>query len=121
MERVVIYRLGSLGDTIAALPCFHLIERAFPDAQRLVLTNVPVSNKAAPLEVILRDGGFIHGSIAYPRGTRDAVALLRLARRLRRTGADTLVYLGGSRGLAAATRDVMYFRLQPDHRRSNDG
>jgi len=49
VERVLIYRLGSLGDTVAALPCFHLIERAFPDAERLVLTNVPVSTKAAPL------------------------------------------------------------------------
>jgi heptosyltransferase-3 len=110
MGRVIIYRLGSLGDTVAALPCFHLIERAFPDAERLVLTNVPISGKAPPLEIILRDGGFIHGSVAYPVGLRDPVALVRLAHKLRRHGADTLVYLTASRGLTAAWRDVAYFK-----------
>ena len=111
MERVIIYRLGSLGDTVAALPCFHLIRRSFPDAERLVLTNVPVSKKAAPLETILREGGLVHGSIAYPLGLRDPVALVRLARNLRRQGADTLVYLADRRGLTTAWRDVAYFKL----------
>lgn len=110
-DRVVIYRLGSLGDTIAALPCFHLIERAYPDAERLVLTNVPVSSKAAPLEVILRDGGFIHGAIPYPVGMRDPRALGRLGRTLRGLGTDTLIYLAAARGLNVARRDVAYFRL----------
>ncbi len=112
MERIVIYRLGSLGDTIAALPCFHLIERSFPNAERLVLTNVPVSRKAAPLEVILREGGFIHGAIPYPVGLRSPVALARLAGRLRRLNASTLVFLAASKGSVAATkRDVAFFRV----------
>jgi ADP-heptose:LPS heptosyltransferase len=111
MEKVLIYRLGSLGDTVAALPCFHLIERSFPDAERHVLTNVIVSSKAAPLEVILREGGFIHGSIAYPIGVRNPIALGRLALKLRRHGARTLVYLAESRGLATARRDVAFFRF----------
>jgi ADP-heptose:LPS heptosyltransferase len=110
-SRVIIYRLGSLGDTVAALPCFHLIEQAFPDRERLVLTNVPVSSKAAPLEIILKDGGFIHGSIAYPLGLRDPVGLCRLARQLRQLQADTLVYLAESRGLSTTWRDIAYFRL----------
>jgi heptosyltransferase-3 len=110
-DTVVIYRLGSLGDTVAALPCFHLIERAFPESERVVLTNVPVSSKAAPLEVILKEGGFIHGAIPYPVGLRDPRALGRLARRLRAQGATTLVYLAASRGLAAAWRDAAFFRL----------
>jgi heptosyltransferase-3 len=111
VRRVIIYRLGSLGDTVAALPCFHLVEQAFPNAERLVLTNVPVSSKAAPLEIILKDGGFIHGSIPYPIGLRDPRALLRLMRELRHQDADTLVYMAASRGLASARRDVTYFRL----------
>jgi len=111
VDRVVIYRLGSIGDTVAALPCFHLVARAFPDAERLVLTNVPVSGKAAPLESILLAGGLIHGSIAYPLGMRDPVALARLGNELRRLNSDTLIYMAASRGLATAWRDVGYFRL----------
>lgn len=30
VRRVLVYRLGSLGDTLIALPSLHLIERAFP-------------------------------------------------------------------------------------------
>ena len=30
VRRVLVYRLGSLGDTLIALPSFHLIARAFP-------------------------------------------------------------------------------------------
>ena len=45
-ERILIYRLGSLGDTVVALPCFHLIARKFPHAERVLLTNFPVHAKA---------------------------------------------------------------------------
>ena len=46
VRKVLIYRLGSLGDTVVALPCFHLIERTFPGAERVLLTNFPVHAKA---------------------------------------------------------------------------
>ena len=62
-QPIVIYRLGSLGDTIVALPCFHAITRAHPGAERIVLTNFPVSAKAAPLEGIL--GGSGHPASAF--------------------------------------------------------
>lgn len=108
---VIIYRLGSLGDTVVALPCFHAIRRAFPDRRLLCLTNVPVSSKAAPLAAILRAGGFIDDVIDYPVGTRSPLALARLAWRLRATGADTLIHLAESRGLDALRRDLAFFRL----------
>lgn len=108
---VVIYRLGSLGDTIVALPCFHAIKAAFPDHQRIVLTNFPVSQKAAPLQDILQEGGLIDGAIAYPVGTRRISDLLRVRGALRRTGARTLIYLGGGGGLPRTLRDKAFFRL----------
>jgi ADP-heptose:LPS heptosyltransferase len=110
-DTLIIYRLGSLGDTVVALPCFHRIERRFPDHRRIVLTNFPVSSKAAPIEAILTQGGFIHGAIAYPLGTRSPRHLLRLVRSIRALRAETLVYVGGGRGVAAAYRDVLFFRL----------
>ena len=109
--RIVIFRLGSLGDTVVALPCFHRIAQAFPDAERLVLTNVPVSSKAAALEVILTPSGLIHGAIAYPVGLRSLAGLWRLRGTLRATGARTLVYLSPVRPAAAIRRDRLFFRL----------
>jgi len=111
LEPVVIFRLGSLGDTVVALPCFHAIMRAFPDRERLVLTNVPVSSKAAALEIILSAGGFIHGAIDYPVGLRSIGGLWRLFLRLRATKAKTLVYLSPVRSAKAISRDRLFFRI----------
>ena len=110
-ERIVIYRLGSLGDTVVALPCLHAIETAFPDAERVMLTNIPVSAKAAPLEAILGGSGLVHRFIAYPVGTRALRALMTLRKTLRALDAHTLIYLTPSRGLPAAWRDVLFFRM----------
>lgn len=110
-QRIVVYRLGSLGDTVVALPCLHKVAQAFPDAERILLTNVPVNAKAAPLEAILGGSGLVHGYMSYPVGTRSFAELSGLRTRLRRLGADTLVYLTPSRGLAGALRDQLYFRL----------
>lgn len=110
-RRVVIYRLGSLGDTVVVLPCLHAVARAFPDAERVMLTNVPVSAKAAPLETILGGSGLVHRYMAYPVGTRSLGALRALRASLRALDARTLVYLTPSRGLVAAWRDLLFFRL----------
>ena len=71
VERVLIYRLGSLGDTIVALPCFHQIERAFPDAERRLRTNIPVHAKAPAAAAVLGDSGLVHGYLQYPVGMRS--------------------------------------------------
>jgi ADP-heptose:LPS heptosyltransferase len=111
VERIVIYRMGSLGDTVVALPCFHKLAEAFPDAERYVLTNIPVSSKAAALELILGPSGLIHGVINYPIRLRSIREMWRLMRRLRAMRATKLIYLGPSRGLFALYRDVLFFRL----------
>jgi ADP-heptose:LPS heptosyltransferase len=107
----VIYRLGSLGDTVVALPCFHKVAQVWPNAERIVLTNFPVSSKAAPLETILRDGGLIDAAIVYPVGTRSLYRLWALASQLRSLKADVLVYLTPARGLRNAFRDWAFFKL----------
>lgn len=108
---VFIYRLGSLGDTLVSLPCFHKIAEVFPDQPKLVLTNFPISTKAAPLEVILRPAGLIDGVIEYPVGLRSISALFRLRRSIRQTGSDTLIYLAASRGRWSVFRDFLFFRF----------
>jgi ADP-heptose:LPS heptosyltransferase len=109
-QPIVIYRLGSLGDTVVALPCFHKIAERYPSSKRFVLTNFPESSKAAPLEVILGNSGLIHGTIAYPPYTRSIKTLLQLTWSLRSLRASTLIYLTPPRGWVAALRDYLFFR-----------
>ena len=108
--RILIYRLGSLGDTVLALPCFHLIRQAHPEALITVLTNAPVSGKAAPLESILGSSGLIDDVIHYPVGLRDPRQLIALVRRLRAGKFDLLISLAAARGLVASLRDHLFFK-----------
>lgn len=111
VRRVLIYRLGSLGDTVVSLPCLHLVARLYPRAERRLLTNQPTGGKAAPVELVLGESGLVTGSaIHYPAGTRNPSALFRLRRDIRAFDPDLLVYLTESRGVAAALRDVAFFR-----------
>jgi heptosyltransferase III len=110
-ERVLIYRLGSMGDTVISLPAFHLIERAFPNADRRLLTNVPINEKAAAAAAILEGSGLIHGYFHYPVGTRDVKVLLGLWWKIVRWRPQMVVYLGSARGTASAKRDAWFFRM----------
>src|ERR1700749_4011773 len=92
-KRVLIYRLGSLGDTVVALPAFHKIRESFPGADITLLTNHPVNLKAAPLESILGRGYFFDNVINYPVGTRSPRILLNLNKQIRALNADVLIYL----------------------------
>jgi heptosyltransferase-3 len=110
-RRVMLYRLGSLGDMLVALPALHLAARAFPEAERRLLTNIPVSSKAAPAAAILEGSGLVQGYVRYAVGTRSVGELARLWWTIVRWRPEVLVYLGPARGVKAAKRDATFFRL----------
>lgn len=111
IKRVLIYRLGSLGDTVVALPALHLVARAYPEADRWLLTNFPVQVKAPPAAAILEGTGLVHGYFRYTVGTRSPLALLALWWQLVLWRPEVLVYMGPPRGVDAARRDARFFRL----------
>jgi ADP-heptose:LPS heptosyltransferase len=111
VKRVLIYRLGSLGDTVVALPCFHLIARTYPAAKRVLLTNFSAHAKAPASSAVLGDSGLVHGYMRYGAGTRSASELLSLAWRIFRFRPDVLVYLASPRGQKAIKRDAWFFRI----------
>ncbi|MGH9607541.1 MAG: glycosyltransferase family 9 protein [Terracidiphilus sp.] len=111
IRKVLIYRIGSLGDTVVALPSFHLLARAFPNAERRLLTNYPVHAKAPASAAVLGDSGLVHGYMRYTIGTRNPVELLRLAWQIRSFNPDLLAYLMPVRTGKAVRRDEMFFRF----------
>lgn len=112
MQRnVLIYRLGSLGDTVVALPALRLVARVFSDATRTMLTNFSVNLKAAPMAEVLEHTGLIYDYIEYPSNLRNFRSLWTLRARIRACRADTLVYLCFPRGRWISMRDAMFFRV----------
>jgi heptosyltransferase-3 len=111
-KRVLIYRLGSLGDTVMVLPAFHLVREAFPTVPLSLLTNVAVSDKAAPVADILGPACPFEEVIAYPAGTRSVSALAMLVLSLRRRRFSHCVYLAKPKGgLANLFRDWALFKM----------
>jgi ADP-heptose:LPS heptosyltransferase len=110
VRRLLIFRLGSIGDTVVALPAFKLIARAFAGAERRVLTNFPVTRDAAPLQSVLGDGGLVDGYFAYPGGTRSPAEILALRRRIAGWNPDLAIYLNEPRSLAATVRDFLFLK-----------
>ena len=111
VKRVLIYRLGSLGDMLIALPVLHLVARAFPGAERRLLTNRPVHAKAPAAAAVLDGTGLVSGYLHYAVGTRSTLDLARLWWQIWRFRPEVLVYLAASRGVSATRRDAMFFRL----------
>lgn len=110
-KRILIYRLGSLGDSIIALPAFHAVRRAFPESLITLLTNKPTATKAAPVESILGGAGLFDEVLDYPTGTRNPFVLGRLLARLRIRRFDFAFNLAEYRSDAANARDRFFFRL----------
>jgi len=110
-EKILIYRLGSLGDTVMALPCFHTVKNAFPDADITLLTNRPVMAKAAPLEAVLGKEYFYDRIIDYPVGARNPFILLGLIRQIRALKITTMVNITAARSRKSAERDMFFFKL----------
>lgn len=97
-ENVLVYRLGSLGDTLVVLPAFHLVRRTYPHSKITLLTNAPVSRKAAPAQALLDGSGLVDDYLSYPVGLRDPRALWSLIGQIRAAQCSRAVYLAKPKG-----------------------
>lgn len=112
-QRILIFRTGSLGDTIVALPALHLVARAFPDSHRVILANLPVGigKKEAPIASILGASGLVHQFISYDARSNSLRDFSDLSRRLRALEFDAVVYLMPQRTLSSLIRDRVFFGI----------
>jgi ADP-heptose:LPS heptosyltransferase len=109
-KTVLVFRIGSLGDTVVALPCFHHIARAFPSFRRVLITDVAESSKAASVDKILGGSRLIDDVIQFPPPPRRVGELLALRTQIRKTRAGVLVYIA-DRDALGTLRDVLFFHL----------
>ena len=75
-----------------------------------MLTNVPVHAKAPAAAAVLDGSGLVDGYFRYAVGTRSLWELGRLVVQLRLWRPEVAVYLAAGRGVAAAARDLRFFR-----------
>jgi heptosyltransferase-3 len=111
-EKVLVFHLGSLGDTLVSLPALALIREQWPGASITMLYAVTAAGVASPEQILQATGlidGFEHSPIM--RGTRERLkAFLSLWFRLVRKRYDTVIYLiQGERPRLSVFRDWLFF------------
>lgn len=111
--RILIFRIGELGDTLIALPALRAIREAFPLAHIALLGNADNRGRNVMPQQILPTHRLIQEWISYPSDDRGTFAdRLRLLKTLRRGRYDTLVYLVPRiRSAGDVRRDLLFFRL----------
>jgi len=111
-RKILVFRLGHLGDTLIALPALHVIRTTFPHAKISLLSNLyPSPERIAPDQVLPK--GLIDDWIRYESSDTGGglVEMGRLFFVLRRKKFDTLVYLAPRiRSTSDIRRDLFFFR-----------
>lgn len=122
VRRVLVFHVGSLGDTLVALPAFWSVARAYPAAQRVMLTKAPARGGIPVGRDILEGSDLFHDYLLFegdhhaygqdPPRWRKWLGALRLVLKLRARRFDLAVYLAPSaRDSAQVRRDLLFFRL----------
>lgn len=113
-HRILVYRIGQLGDTIVALPAMWAVRRAWPEAHLALLFDRHRKAGYVAAFDLLQGCGIFDEFIGYPfeaRLGRKATEAVRLLAMVRGRRFDTLVYLAPSgRSEERVRRDRTFFR-----------
>ncbi len=111
-DSVLAFLIGSLGDTVVALPSFQALRRRFGKARVVLLTNTPVDGglKAASSVQVLEGTGLVDDYIEYPHGRWSPGNLMAVVRRIRAEAPRIGVYLMQRRTRSQLARDRLFFR-----------
>jgi len=111
LRPILIFRRGSIGDAVVSIPALNEIARRHPDAERWMLTNLPVMETTAAVADVLQNSTLITGFISLPPGGGSLAMVRTGLRRIRALKPRLLIYLSEpSRGLARL-RERAFFRL----------
>lgn len=113
VSRVLVFRIGELGDTLIALPALRAIRESFPQAHVTLLGNADDRGRHVRPQQVLPRQGLVDDWVSYPSDYRRALSdRLGLLWKLRRGRYDTLAYLAPRRRAEKAVRrDLLFFRL----------
>ncbi len=109
-KRILVYHIGSLGDTLVAVPALRAVRDNFPNARITMLTDEQPGRALVQVAEILDGAGLIDDYITYTPGSLPAMAKLLL--KIRAGRFDCLVYLiRTSANDRRVRRDKRFFRL----------
>lgn len=115
-KKILIYRIGHLGDTLVSLPAFWAIRQGYPRARLTLLSNTDSKNpNYIQAQNVLPREGLFDDWISYPAESGKLHSILtftRLFLEIRQRKFDALFYLTTrNRTVKQINRDILFFRL----------
>ena len=112
INRIVIYRCGTIGDTVVSIPAINAIRHHFKDAT-LVLMTATGGDGIVWADEVLREFGWFDAYVRYELFKHWSPRLLwKLITQVKRQHADLLVYLCSDKNSAMKIwRDCFFFRV----------
>jgi ADP-heptose:LPS heptosyltransferase len=92
-KRIVVFRIGQLGDMIVALPAFWALRKYFPLAHIALLSDLHLGKDYVTPEMVLPNKGLFNEYIDYSANKNRTGSALLMISLLRRAKYDTLAYL----------------------------
>jgi heptosyltransferase III len=118
MKKNIIYRIGSLGDNLVALPSIWAVKDNFPDSKIYLLSNQPTKHNRVTGSSVFDGSNLFQGFLTYPSNLNfwqrmfQPILFLKLLIQLRFYRFDTLIYLAPSeRRKNQIHRDRLFFSL----------
>ena len=115
-KRILVFRIGQLGDTIVALPAMWLVRKHFPHAHIALLCDRHPGKSHVLASDLLRGAGIFDDYLSYPVARSGELMrrahMAGLLATIRRGRFDTLVYLApNNRKPEQIERDRRFFHL----------
>lgn len=116
-HRVLVFRIGQLGDTLVSVPALWVIRERFRSSQITLLADAHQGKGYVKAADVLRNSGIIddfieYNALAVGGGGHPFLGAISLLRDLRAAHYDVLVYLVPScPGRRRTCRDALFFRL----------
>ncbi len=115
-KRILVFRIGQLGDTIVSLPAMWAVRRQFPNAHIALLSDRHPGKSYVLASDLLRGAGIFDEFLSYPVSETGFILwpgrMATLLAAVRRRNFDTLVYLAPSnRTPEQIERDRRFFSL----------
>ena len=113
--RILVFRIGSLGDTIMSIPVLYAIRQHFGTETHICLLTNSGNNKLVKPCAVLSPHSCVDSFLEYPSNGNIALrtlAIFRLTLKIRRSHFNAVVYLApAQRDAHAVLRDRKFFRL----------
>jgi asparagine synthase (glutamine-hydrolysing) len=115
-RRILVFRIGQLGDTIISLPAMQAIRDRYPDARMTLLCDRHPGKSFVLASDLLGRSGLFDDFLSYPvhedQNLAQPWSMAPVLAALRRRKFDAVVYLAPSaRSPAQISRDRKFFRL----------